>query len=48
MKRLLFIVVMQAVVCATFAIPLSGVGKHRQYNKALVQAQNQLKAKVIS
>lgn len=47
MKRLLFIIVMQAVVCATFAIPLSGMGKHRQYNHALVQAQNQLKAKVI-
>lgn len=47
MKRVLFIVVMQIVVCGVFAIPLSGVGKHRQYNKALVQAQNQLKEKVI-
>lgn len=47
MKRLLFIVVMLVIVCGVFAIPLSGVGKHRQYNKALVQAQNQLKEKVI-
>ena len=47
MKRLLFIVVMQVVVCGVFAIPLSGTGKHKQYSKALVQAQNQLKAKVI-